>query len=199
MSRYRLTTPRSPVASTRFFVNQRFVTERLVLINVLLQSGLFSQRRAFLQTFDDIWRTGESNVPSDGHALRLYVVLIFFVVDNFTNEDMCVFTFSVLHMFRHKKRVTGTRVGLSCYVIVIVICYSNIIVFYMKRGWLKLLLLFYCYFLFNREKTDRSWWLKCQQKTRTSRLAPDQLQPFFWKYFTNTTGMQIQLYNIQVG
>ena len=77
---------------------------------------------------------------------------------------MCVFTFSVLHMFRHKKRVTGTRVGLSCYVIVIVIFYSNIIVFYMKRGWLKLLLLFYCYFLFNREKIDRSWWLKCQQK-----------------------------------
>ena len=106
----------------------------------------------------------ESNVPSDGHTLRLYVVLIFFVVDNFTNEDMCVFTFSVLHMFRHKKRVTGTRVGLSCYVIVIVIFYSNIIVFYMKRGWLKLLLLFYCYFLFNREKIDRSWWLKCQQK-----------------------------------
>ena len=82
---------------------------------------------------------------------------------------MCVgverlFTFPVLHTFRHKKRVTGTRAGLSCYVIVTVICYSNSIVFYMKRGWLKLLLLFYCYFLFNREKTDRSWWLKCQQK-----------------------------------
>ena len=64
--------------------------------NVLLQSGLFSQsfvterlvlkRRAFLQTFCDIWRTG---VPSDGHAFHLYVVLIFFVVDNFTNEDTC--------------------------------------------------------------------------------------------------------------
>ena len=57
-----------------------------------------------------------------------YVVLIFFVVDNFTNEDICVgverlFTFPVLHTFRHKKRVTGTRAGLSCYVIVIVICY----------------------------------------------------------------------------
>ena len=78
-----------------------------------------------------------------------------------TNEDICVgverlFTFPVLHMFRHKKRVTGTRAGLSCYVIVIVICYSNIIVFVMKRGWRKLLLLFYCYFLFHREKIDRS-------------------------------------------